>query len=188
MKILLVDNYDSFTYNLVELLRKIQDTETTVLQSDKIDIQEAGFYDKIIFSPGPGLPDESPVMARILETYDNQKDILGICLGHQAICTFYGGKLINLPEVIHGQSKEINIVNKTPLFDGLPGKINAGLYHSWICDTQSLPTKLVPLAFSTEGFLMAVKHRLKRVFGLQFHPESFITEFGESIMSNFVNF
>jgi anthranilate synthase component II len=188
MKILLLDNHDSFTFNLAELLRHHGKNTFKIVQSHRLDLNEAGEFDKILLSPGPGLPEEQTAMFDILARYGETKPILGICLGIQAIATYYGGELFNLPEVIHGQPGELSICPSGHyLFTGIPDGSAVGLYHSWAIREETLPGCLEVLARSEKGIIMAVSHRQFPVCGLQFHPESIMTPAGQTILSNWLD-
>lgn len=181
--ILLIDNNDSFTYNVVELLKKVTPTPIHVKKGTELRCREAAQYDHILFSPGPGLPDDFPIMREILEQYDATKPILGICLGHQAICQYYGGTLINLPEVAHGVESEIRCNPESLLFRNIH-TLRVGRYHSWAA--ASLPDTLRITATDSSGLIMGMEHVSKRIYGIQFHPESYITQNGEQILRNFI--
>lgn len=186
MKLLVLDNYDSFTYNLVHLLREIG-VDLDVFRNDKISLEEVENYDNILLSPGPSLPKEAGIMPQLLERYAPYKKILGVCLGHQAIGEAFGGSLFNLPEVQHGVATNVVITNKDALFQGLPQKFKIGRYHSWVIDKKSLQnTALQVTAEDEEGFVMAVKHQRYDVRGVQFHPESILTEHGRQILENWL--
>jgi anthranilate synthase/aminodeoxychorismate synthase-like glutamine amidotransferase len=187
MNILIVDNNDSFTYNIVEVIRTITDDSIHVVPSREVNLQSIEAYERIIISPGPGLPAEFPVLPKILNMYVHTKPILGICLGHQAICDFFGAKLINLPSVVHGQSRLFSKEYESILFKNIPHSFRIGLYHSWIVDRQSLPDSLSITGTSDDGYIMAVEHKTYKLFGVQFHPESFITQYGSQIIENFIN-
>lgn len=183
--ILLVDNNDSFTYNILQLLRAVAaDRRVVVCRSQDVASEEVGAFDHIIFSPGPGSPDDFPVMHDILSKYDSAKSILGICLGHQAICQHYGAQLKNLDEVCHGQSSNIRCDCRSLLFDGVE-QMTVGRYHSWVA--QALPKELRITAVDQMGTVMAVEHLSKRIYGVQFHPESYMTKGGDIILRNFIN-
>ena len=188
MKVLIVDNHDSFTYNLAQLLEQSGCRETIIIKNDSEDFDAASF-DKIIFSPGPGIPsEESGLMKTLLKKYSASKSILGICLGHQAIAEYYGAKLINLSKVFHGIKAKINIIeNSDYLFKGLPKTISGGLYHSWGVSTEGLPECFRITAISDEGIIMGLSHNIYDIKGLQFHPESIITENGATIIKNWLN-
>jgi len=187
MKILVFDNYDSFTYNLVHTVKKIGFSDVDVFRNDAIALDQVAQYDKIILSPGPGIPSEAGLLLPLIERYASSKSILGVCLGHQAIGEAFGGRLLNLASVYHGVSTACNIVVKdAPLFLGLPPQILIGRYHSWIVDESSLPEALQVTARDNEGFIMALQHRSLDVQGVQFHPESVLTPDGETIIKNWL--
>lgn len=187
MKTALIDNNDSFTYNIVELIRQIPGCSLTVLSSPMTDVSELEKYDKLILSPGPGLPDEFPVLQKILDSFYSTKPILGICLGHEAIAQYFGAELMQLSSVIHGQPKEIHVIEKSILFRNIPAKFTAGLYHSWVIDKRNIPSELEITGLSEEGNIMSFQHSEFNLFGIQFHPESIITEYGKELMENFLN-
>ncbi|MDQ7816504.1 MAG: gamma-glutamyl-gamma-aminobutyrate hydrolase family protein [Melioribacteraceae bacterium] len=188
MKLLIADNYDSFTFNLVELIRRTGFTEYDVVKSDRINLEEVQKFDKILFTPGPGLPKDFPIMFDILEKYEDTKSILGICLGHQALGEFYGAKLINLNSVVHGISKSVQIIDSSePLFHNIPAKIDVGLYHSWFISSDDFPEELKVTAISGDNIIMALSHKKHNVRGVQFHPESIMTTYGEAIIRNWLN-
>lgn len=183
--ILLIDNNDSFTYNIVEMVRQVTNGSQIldVVKSHTLDIEDVAKYDKIIFSPGPSLPDDFPIMRQVLERYDNTKSILGICLGHQAICQYYGAKLENLDCVLHGVSSVVACVSSSLLFGSLRSVV-VGRYHSWVA--VDVPSCLRVTAVDQKGCVMAVEHVSKKVYGVQFHPESYITKEGKAILTNFI--
>ncbi|MCF7833041.1 MAG: aminodeoxychorismate/anthranilate synthase component II [Candidatus Marinimicrobia bacterium] len=185
-KILLIDNNDSFTYNVVDYLRRMDKVEFQVIKSSDLDLSDLEIYDKIIISPGPGLPKDFPLLFKVFEKYLTQKPILGICLGHQALAEYLGGSLIQLDPVVHGQAHRMRILRHDPIFEGIPREIHVGLYHSWAVDPKTLPASLDLLAESEGKIIMAVKHKDYPVYGLQFHPESYVTERGLRILQNFV--
>lgn len=185
MKVALIDNYDSFTYNLYHLLRQF-DIDITVFRNDTFQMNELESFDKILLSPGPGIPKESGLLMDVIQTYAGKKPILGICLGEQAIGEAFGGTLTNLPEVFHGIQTPIDIVADDYLFDNLEKEIPVGRYHSWVVDKDSLPSDLEILAVSKEGYIMALRHKTYDVRGIQFHPESVLTPDGEMIMKNWI--
>ncbi len=187
METALIDNNDSFTYNIVELIRRIPGCDLTVIPCEKTDISELERYDKLILSPGPGLPKEFPVLQDILDSFYATKPILGICLGHEAIAQYFGAELIHLPSVIHGQPKEIHVFEESVLFKNIPAKFTAGLYHSWVIDVGNIPSGLQITGLSEEGNIMSFQHKEFNLFGVQFHPESVITEYGKELMKNFLN-
>ena len=194
MRILVFDNYDSFTYNLVHLVKKITDDPIEVYRNDQISIEDIAKYDKIILSPGPGIPSEAGLLLEVIKTYASTKSILGVCLGHQAIGESFGGKLENLSTVYHGIATPVKLCRKAEkngsakkdLFEGLPNEINVGRYHSWIVDNESLPSELEVTALDENGYIMGLRHKLYDVEGVQFHPESVLTPDGEKIMENWL--
>ena len=185
MKTVIIDNYDSFTYNLAHLVKELG-TEVDVLRNDKFELEELEKYDKIILSPGPGSPQEAGLLLEVIRTYAGRKPILGVCLGEQAIGQAFGGKLTNLSEVFHGIQTNVKIKNKDYIFSGLPTEIPVGRYHSWVVDTEGFPEELVITAISSEGQIMALKHREYDVHGIQFHPESVLTPDGKQIVGNWL--
>ena len=185
MKTVIIDNYDSFTYNLAHLVKELG-AEVDVLRNDKFELEELEKYDKIILSPGPGIPEEAGLLLEVIRTYAGRKPILGVCLGEQAIGQAFGGKLTNLSEVFHGIQTDGKIKNKDYIFSGLPTEIPVGRYHSWVVDTDGFPEKLVITAISSEGQIMALKHREYDVHGIQFHPESVLTPDGKQIVGNWL--
>lgn len=186
MKILVVDNYDSFTYNLVYIIRQLgYGTQMDIFRNDKIPLEDVAKFDKILLSPGPGIPSEAGIMPELLKTYAASKDILGICLGHQAIGEAFGGDLINLSEVVHGLASEVKI-EEDLLFKGLPETFKIGRYHSWVIDEVSLSPDLEIIARTPDRQIMGVRHKKYKVRGLQFHPESVLTEYGVEMMRNWL--
>ena len=185
MKTVIIDNYDSFTYNLAHLVKELG-AEVDVLRNDKFELEELEKYDKIILSPGPGIPEEAVLLLEVIRTYAGRKPILGVCLGEQAIGQAFGGKLTNLSEVFHGIQTNVKIKNKDYIFSGLPTEIPVGRYHSWVVDTEEFPEELVITAISSEGQIMALKHREYDVHGIQFHPESVLTPDGKQIVGNWL--
>ena len=185
MKTVIIDNYDSFTYNLAHLVKELG-AEVDVLRNDKFELEELEKYDKIILSPGPGIPEEAGLLLEVIRTYAGRKPILGVCLGEQAIGQAFGGKLTNQSEVFHGIQTNVKIKNKDYIFSGLPTEIPVGRYHSWVGDTEEFPEELVITAISSEGQIMALKHREYDVHGIQFHPESVLTPDGKQIVGNWL--
>lgn len=185
-KILLLDNYDSFTYNLVHGIKSLGYNEVDVIRNDKIDLNMVIQYDKIILSPGPGLPEKAGLMFNLLERYAESKSILGVCLGHQAIAEVYGAKLINIPTVFHGVQTPVKVIGEDYLFSGLPDEFPAGRYHSWIVSKDDFPEVLEVTAVDDAGDIMALKHKLLDLHGVQFHPESILTPDGITIIKNFL--
>lgn len=185
-KILVLDNYDSFTYNLVHYLEE-QNAAVSVFRNDEIDTEFASTFDKIVISPGPGIPDEAGITKELIKTLGHSKSILGICLGHQAIAEVYGGQLTNLEKVYHGIDTEISILDTTDyLFFGLPKNIMVGRYHSWIVSQHNLPEVLTITAVDQNNQIMGLKHTHFDIRSVQFHPESIMTLFGKKIIENWV--
>ena len=186
MRIATIDNYDSFTYNLVHLVKKLG-AETCVLRNDRFRLEELEPFDKILLSPGPGIPSEAELMPEVIRRYAAQKPILGICLGEQAIGEAFGGTLVNLEEVFHGVQTPCRRTADDYLFAGLPAEFPVGRYHSWVVDAATLPDCLECIALSPEGQVMALRHRCLDLRGLQFHPESVLTPDGAAILANWLN-
>ncbi len=186
ISVALVDNNDSFTYNVVELVRRVSGSSPIVINTENIQTKELDSFDKIILSPGPGLPDDFPVLKEIIQAHGKQKPILGICLGHQSIAEFFGAKLYNLKKVLHGQSRQIQQIAASNLFENMPEKFNAGLYHSWAVDQTAFPDELKITSISSDNLIMSLEHQTFPVYGVQFHPESYITEHAEVLMYNFL--
>ncbi|WP_165040159.1 aminodeoxychorismate/anthranilate synthase component II [Dysgonomonas sp. ZJ709] len=188
MKILIFDNYDSFTYNLVHLVKSLGYTDVDVYRNDKISLADIAKYDKIILSPGPGIPSEAGLLLPLIKEYAGKKPILGVCLGHQAIGEAFGAKLINLEDVYHGVATQIKVIQSDCLFDGLDNEFEVGRYHSWIVDPQNLPDCIEVTAVDGSGQIMALKHKEYDIHGVQFHPESVLTPVGETIIKNFLTY
>jgi anthranilate synthase component 2 len=186
VKLLVLDNYDSFTYNLVHLIEKVSEIDFDVIRNDKISIDAVKAYDKILLSPGPGLPKDAGIMPELIKQYGSSKSILGVCLGLQAIGESYGGSLKNLETVFHGIATPINIILEDIIFNGCPKTFTVGRYHSWIINNQNLPNQLKITALDTNGNIMALKHQSHDVKGVQFHPESILSEYGELIIKNWL--
>ncbi len=191
MKILIFDNYDSFTYNLVHVVEKIIHGKVDVFRNDKIALEKINDYDKIILSPGPGLPNESGLLLPLIKEYASSKSILGVCLGHQAIGQVFGGNLVNLSTVYHGVATNIEIKqertqSKNDVFNELPGEMEVGRYHSWIVSKENFPEVLEITAEDAKGYIMALRHKTYDVQGVQFHPESVLTPLGEKMMRNWL--
>jgi anthranilate synthase component 2 len=186
VKLLVLDNYDSFTYNLVHLIEKVSEIDFDVVRNDKISIDAVKAYDKILLSPGPGLPKDAGIMPELIKQYGSSKSILGVCLGLQAIGESYGGSLKNLETVFHGIATPINIILEDIIFNGCPKNFSVGRYHSWIINNQNLPNQLKITALDTNGNIMALKHQSHDVKGVQFHPESILSEYGELIIKNWL--
>lgn len=187
MKILVFDNYDSFTYNLVHLVEKITGEKVNVFRNDQIALADVAAYDKIILSPGPGIPEEAGLLIQLIKEYASSKSILGVCLGHQAIAEAFGGKLINLSTVFHGVATPVKILNsKSKILKGLTGSIEVGRYHSWIVSDENFPGELEVTARDDNGYIMGLQHKEFDVQGVQFHPESVLTPDGEKILRNWL--
>ena len=188
MKLLVIDNYDSFTYNLVQYFRELLGQRVEVVRNDQITFEKADTYDVLVFSPGPGLPSEAGMMPALLQHFAATKVILGVCLGHQAIAEAFGGGLLNLSKVYHGVATSIYPIGERDIiFEGLPEVFEAGRYHSWVVDKCTLPSDLVVTAVDEAGEIMAMRHRKYDVFGLQFHPESVMTPTGKQMLDNFLS-
>lgn len=186
MKIIVLDNYDSFTYNLIHLLEKVCDYKVDVFKNDKIELQKINEYDNILLSPGPGLPNEAGIMPEVIKKYASSKNILGVCLGMQAIAECFGAKLRNLDKVYHGISTPINVIKEDALFKNCPNIFKAGRYHSWVVDTVGLPNCFEITATDDENNIMALRHKDYKLKGVQFHPESILSEYGEQIIRNWI--
>lgn len=186
MNIVIIDNYDSFTYNLAHLVRELGAT-VTVLRNDQFELSALEAYDKIILSPGPGIPEEAGLLLDVIRTYAGKKPILGVCLGHQAIGQVFGGTLKNLSEVYHGVATPVHITGDEALFAGLPETMKVGRYHSWVVDTENLPACLEVTSVSPEGLIMSLRHKEMDVRGIQYHPESVLTPNGKAIIQNWIN-
>jgi len=187
MKILVIDNYDSFTYNLVHILEKQGAESLAVFRNDKIELASVAQYDKVILSPGPGLPSDSCILQEIVQEYGCSKSILGVCLGHQAIAEAYGGTLKNLDQVYHGVKTQISVsCDGDYLFNGMPDSFECGRYHSWVVNSDGLPDELEVTARDDNGEVMALRHKQYDVKGVQFHPESILTSRGEQLLKNWL--
>ena len=185
-KVLVIDNYDSFTYNLVHYLEDLN-CEVTVVRNDKLDLEEVEPYEKIVLSPGPGIPDEAGLLKALIEKYASTKSILGVCLGQQAIGEVFGGTLVNLDEVYHGVATNVTItVDNEIMFSGLNKIIEVGRYHSWVVDAN-LPDCLEATSFDENGQIMSLRHKEYDVKGVQYHPESVLTPDGKKMLENWVN-
>tara|TARA_B100000900_G_scaffold240103_1_gene204105 strand:+ start:1227 stop:1790 length:564 start_codon:yes stop_codon:yes gene_type:complete len=184
MRLLIVDNYDSFTYNLFHYVNQFVD-DVIVVKNDHVDLSQIRQFDKIILSPGPGLPSEHENLFKIIE-YSLTKSVLGVCLGHQAIAEYFGARLLNLDNVNHGISTEISIVESDNMFNSIPKKINVGLYHSWFVDKEKLPRDLIITSVNEKGYIYSLKHSKLDIRGVQFHPESIMTENGLKMIENWI--
>ena len=192
-KILILDNYDSFTYNLVQLVEEIIGGEVDVYRNDEITIDDVDRYDKIILSPGPGIPSEAGILLSLIKTYAKSKSILGVCLGHQAIGEVFGGQLTNLSKVFHGIKTKINLIpavsqskNDNDWFKGLDAEIEVGRYHSWVINEHDVPAELEVTAVDNSGMIMSIRHREYDIQGVQFHPESVLTPNGRKMLENWL--
>ncbi|MGY0407646.1 MAG: anthranilate synthase component II [Polaribacter sp.] len=188
MKILIVDNYDSFTYNLVHMVEKITGNFPTVFRNDEISIADVGNYELIMLSPGPGIPDEAGILKEVIKTYAGTKPIFGVCLGLQAITEVFGGKIINLEEVFHGVATEMKVTDKNAIiFKDVPKTFMAGRYHSWAATDEDFPEEIQVTARDEEGRIQAIQHKIFPISAVQFHPESILTDIGEQLVRNFIN-
>ncbi|WP_324025715.1 aminodeoxychorismate/anthranilate synthase component II [Maribacter sp. BPC-D8] len=184
-KILVIDNYDSFTYNLVHYLEELG-CEVIVKRNDQLTLEEVDAFDKIVLSPGPGIPDEAGLLKQIIEKYAPTKSIFGVCLGQQAIAEVFGGSLINLDEVYHGIATKIKITKDDVIFEGLPKEIEVGRYHSWVVN-PNLPEVLEATSLDENGQIMSLRHKTFDVRAVQFHPESVLTPQGKKMLENWLN-
>ena len=185
-KILVIDNYDSFTFNLVHYLEDLK-CDVTVLRNDKFDLEDIQHFDKIVLSPGPGIPEEAGLLKAVIKRYASSKSILGVCLGQQAIAEVFGGQIINLEEVYHGVHTDINIcVDDESLFNTMEKTIQVGRYHSWVVDSN-IPDVLEVTSVDDNGQIMSLRHRTFDVKGVQFHPESVLTPNGKQLLENWIN-
>lgn len=187
MKTVVIDNYDSFTYNLVHYIEEINGVRPVVLRNDEFELDTLEDFDTIILSPGPGLPEEAHLLLSVLDRYADSKIILGVCLGHQAIAIHYGGNLKNLNKVYHGVSSEINILNQDEIHKGYT-KLNVGRYHSWVADKNQFPNELEITSADEEGNIMSLKHKELPIYGIQYHPESVLTPEGKNLLNNFFSY
>ncbi len=186
MKILVIDNYDSFVFNLVHMLYSLGVNEIDVVKNDHVDLSTIGNYDKILLSPGPGVPKDAGLMPEVIRQMYSEKSILGVCLGHQALAESFGGTLVNLEEPLHGVASSISFLEEDYLFQNTPKQFNIGHYHSWVVKGDDLPGSLEVIAKDEQGNIMALRHRLHDIRGVQFHPESVLTEFGKTIIENWI--
>jgi len=186
IRILVFDNYDSFTYNLVHLVEKITHVKVDVFRNDQLPLEKVKEYDKIILSPGPGIPTEAGLLLPLIKEYAASKCILGVCLGHQAIGEAFGGTLVNLDDVYHGVATSCTVTKPSELFEGLGESFEIGRYHSWVVAKENFPAELEITAEDDNGFIMGLQHKSFDVQGVQFHPESVLTPKGEQIMRNWL--
>jgi anthranilate synthase component 2 len=188
MKIMVLDNYDSFTYNLVHILKELSKGPVDVYRNDEIGLKDMGKYDKIVISPGPGVPNQAGITKKIIEYFAPTKSILGVCLGCQAIAEVFGGSLINLDQVYHGVATNIIVLDEDDrIFREIPVKFTAGRYHSWVINGKELPADLKITAKDDEEMVMAITHLTHDVKGVQFHPESVLTGYGKQLLLNWLN-
>lgn len=186
-KVVIIDNYDSFTFNLVHYLEDLN-AQVTVLRNDEFELEEINDFEKIILSPGPGMPDEAGLLKDVIKTFASTKSILGICLGHQAIAEAFNSSLVNLKSILHGIQSKVTILDKTEtLFNKIPSEFNIGHYHSWVVEPETISTDLIVTSIDEEGNIMSIKHRELDVKGVQFHPESILTEHGKLILKNWLS-
>lgn len=187
-KVIIIDNYDSFTYNLVHIVEEVLGKKVRVVRNDEFDIKELVAYDYIILSPGPGVPEEAGLLKEVIKTYGSSKKILGVCLGLQAIAEVYGAQLRNLNEVQHGQRTIMHLTEiKSPIFEDVPEDFYAGRYHSWVIDKSTDTSALEVTSIGENGEIMAAQHKSHQVYGVQFHPESIMTDEGKLMITNFLN-
>ena len=186
IKTVIIDNYDSFTYNLSHLLKELG-ASVTVVRNDRFRLEDLEQYDRIVLSPGPGIPSEAGLMPEVIKAYAGRKPILGICLGHQAIGEAFGARLLNIGNVVHGVATPAHITVQDYLFKGLPKDIEVGRYHSWVVDDKELPQCLEVTSRSDDGYIMSLRHREFDIRGIQFHPESVLTPNGKEIINNWLN-
>lgn len=187
-KVLVIDNYDSFTYNLVHILRELgMEEHMRIVRNDAFTMDEVEHYDCILLSPGPGVPKDAGLMPQLIKQYACTKNILGVCLGHQAIGEAFGSQLLNLPKVFHGMVTPINVIESDELFDGIPESFNVCRYHSWVIDRQTVTDQLIVTSIAENGNIMSVRHKDYQVRGVQFHPESIMTEHGKRLINNWLS-
>lgn len=188
MKVLLLDNYDSFTYNIAHIFYDLPEVNLQIINADKIQIEYVDNFDAIIFSPGPDIPAKNNVMEKILDKYGTKIPVLGICLGLQAIVLYFGGSIVRLDKVVHGRTKKVIVISENnTLFKDIDNKFEAGLYHSWIASSEGFPDVLEVTALSEEGRIMALRHRELDIEALQFHPESIMTPLGNKMIYSWLN-
>ena len=186
MKILVFDNYDSFTYNLVQMIKEQSNASVDVFRNDEIPLEVVQAYDKILLSPGPGIPSESGLLIPLIKTYAATKSIFGVCLGQQAIAEAFGGSLTNLSKVYHGIATPVELIGDSNLFEGLPKTFHVGRYHSWVVKEHDLPDDLKVTSKDAEGYIMSLEHTTYDVKGVQYHPESVLTPEGAKIIGNWL--
>ena len=186
-KILVLDNYDSFTYNLVQMIEQITDARVDVFRNDQISLEDIEKYDKIVLSPGPGIPEEAGILLDVIKKYAPSKSILGVCLGQQAIAEAFGGSLINLYEIYHGVATEATKITNHKILHNLPDILEVGRYHSWAVNPEDFPAELEITSVDKNGMIMSLKHKTYDVHAVQYHPESILTPHGKQILENFIN-
>lgn len=186
MKVLIFDNYDSFTYNLVQMTEKIIGKRVSVAKNNEISIKEMEEFDKIILSPGPGIPSEAGILLEVVKHFAGKKPIFGVCLGLQAIVEAFGGNLIHSKEIFHGVSTKSNQISEHKILKNLPQKIEVGRYHSWIANTENFPKELEITSIDEKGTILSLKHKIYDLHAVQYHPESILTPFGKVILENFL--
>jgi len=187
-KILVFDNYDSFTYNLVHIIKALGYTDIEVHRNDKIALEDIQQFDKILLSPGPGIPSEAGILLEVIKKYADTKSIFGVCLGHQAIGEVFGGTLINLDKVYHGIATSTKVIDADEvLFKGIPSTFTTGRYHSWAVAKENFPKDLIITSEDEKGAIMGLRHKDKDIRGVQFHPESILTEYGKEMLSNWLS-
>jgi anthranilate synthase component II len=188
MNILMLDNYDSFTYNLVHMVEKITGNFPSVFRNDEISIENVGNYDIIMLSPGPGIPDEAGILKEVIKTYAGKKPIFGVCLGLQAITEVFGGKIVNLEDIFHGVATEMTVTDTSAIiFNDVSEKFMAARYHSWAASDEDFPTDITITARDEDGGIQALEHKLYNISAVQFHPESILTDVGEQLVRNFID-
>ncbi len=185
-RLLIIDNYDSFTYNLVQLIEQCGENDFVIVKNDEISLSKAGNFDRFLFSPGPGIPSEAGIMCDLIRHYASEKKMLGICLGHQAIAECFGAKLVQMENVMHGMACETILTGEDKLFNNMPSHFITARYHSWLVSSDSFPDELVITAVDNQQQIMGIKHKQFDIHGLQFHPESFITQGGVTIIRNWL--
>ncbi len=185
MKILVFDNYDSFTYNLVQMIEQIVGKTVSVAKNDEISLEEIEKFDKIILSPGPGIPSEAGILLDVIKHFSGKKPIFGVCLGLQAIVEAFGGSLINLKEIYHGVATEATQISEHKIFKNLPKKLEVGRYHSWAANPENFPEELEISSVDKNGMIMSLKHKILDIHAVQYHPESILTPSGKEILRNF---
>ncbi|SFI62773.1 anthranilate synthase, component II [Kaistella treverensis] len=186
-KILVLDNYDSFTYNLVQMIEQITQEKVDVFRNDQISLEDIEKYDKIILSPGPGIPEEAGILLEVIKKFAPTKSILGVCLGQQAIAEAFGGSLINLAEIYHGVATEATKISNHKILHNLPDILEVGRYHSWAVNTEDFPAELQITSVDKNGMIMSLQHKTYDVHAVQYHPESILTPHGKQILENFIN-